>query len=121
VRIFLETDAAGTFRRRIGTAVAHAVPGWIESALQAHTTFLREHRGLAARTVRKRVWQLTVMAEFWEQTGVATLQELRVSHIQQFFMWRARNSTRRTYGVTLRGFLRWAYKRGGCPRICERP
>jgi hypothetical protein len=37
VRIFLETDADGTFRRRVGTAVGHAVPGWIESALQPHS------------------------------------------------------------------------------------
>jgi hypothetical protein len=69
VRIFLETDADGAFRRRVGTAVAHVVPGWIVSALQAHTTFLLEHRGLAARTVRKRLWQLTLMAEFWDQTA----------------------------------------------------
>jgi integrase len=57
------------------------------------------------------------MAEFWEQTGVATLQELRVSHIQQFFLQVARQklATRRTYGVTLRGFLRWAYQEGRLP------
>ena len=78
---------------------------WVDqSALQAHTTFLLEHRGLAARTVRKRVWQLTRMAEFWDQTGVATLPGLHVSHIQQFFLQVARQklATRRTYGVTLR-------------------
>jgi len=117
VRIFLETDADGAFRRRIGTAVAHAVPGWIESALQAHTTLLLEHRGLAARTVRKRVWQLTLMAEFWDQTGVTMLPELHVSHIQQFFVQVARQklATRRTYGVTLRSFLRWAYQEGRLP------
>ena len=117
VRIFLETDAAGAFRRRIGTAVAHAVPGWIESALLAHTAFLLEHRGLAARTVRKRVWQLTLMAEFWDQRGMTMLPELHVSHIQQFFLQVARQklATRRTYGVTLRSFLRWAYQEGWLP------
>jgi integrase len=117
VRIFLETDANGAFRRRVGTAVAYVVPGWIESALQAHTTFLLEHRGLAARTVRKRVWQLTQMAEFWDQAGVARLPELHVSHIQQFFLQVARQklATRRTYGVTLRSFLRWAYQEGRLP------
>ena len=95
----------------------HAVPGWIESALQAHTTFLLEHRGLAARTVRKRVWQLTLMAEFWDQTGVTMLPELHVSHIQQFFVQVARQklATRRTYGVTLRSFLRWVYQEGRVP------
>jgi integrase len=117
VRIFLETDADGTFRPRIGTAVAHVLPAWIASALQAHTSFLREHRGLAARTVRKRVWQLTLMAEFWDQKGMATLRELQVSHIQQFFLQVARQTlaTRRTYGVTLRSFLRWAYQEGQLP------
>jgi integrase len=117
VRIFLETDADGAFRRRIGTAVTHAVPGWMGSALEAHTTFLLEHRGLAARTVRKRVWQLTLMAEFWDQRGVTMLPELHVSHIQQFFVQVARQklATRRTYGVTLRSFLRWAYQDGRLP------
>lgn len=117
VRIFLETDADGAFRRRVGTAVVHVVPGWMESALQAHTTFLLEHRGLAARTVRKRVWQLTLMAEFWDQTGLVTLPELHVSHIQQFFLQVGRQTvaTRRTYGVTLRSFLRWAYHEGRLP------
>lgn len=110
-------DGNAEFRRRIGTAVAHAVPGWIKSAFQAHTTFLLEHRGLAARTVRKRVWQLTLMAEFWDQTGVTMLPELHVSHIQQFFVQVAcqKLATRRTYGVTLRSFLRWAYQEGRLP------
>jgi integrase len=114
VRIFLETDADGAFRRRVGTAVAPAVPAWIERALQAHTTFLREHRGLAVRTVHKRAWQLARMADFWDRTGVGTLSDLRASHIQQFFLQLARQmpATRRTYGVTLRSFLRWAYQEG---------
>lgn len=117
VRIFLETDADGAFRRRVGTAVAHAVPVWIESALQAYTTFLKEHRGLAARTVHKRVWQLGCVADFWDRTGVATLPELRASHIQQFFvrLTGQKPATRRTYGVTLRSFLRWAYQEGRLP------
>jgi integrase len=114
VRIFLEADADGAFRRRVGTAVPPVLPAWIERALLAHTTFLREQRGLAARTVHKRGWQLARMAEFWDHTGVATLADLRVSHIQQFFLQFARQTpaTRRTYGVTLRSFLRWAYQEG---------
>jgi site-specific recombinase XerD len=116
VRIFLETDAAGAFRRRVGTAVAQAVPAWMEPALQAYTTFLREHRGLAARTVQKRGWQLARMAAFWDHAGVATLCEIHVSHIQRFLLQVAgQTATRRTYGVTLRSFLRWAYQEGRLP------
>jgi integrase len=117
VRIFLETNADGVFRRRVGTAVARTVPLWVEPALHAYTTFLQEHRGLAARTVHKRVWQLSGVADFWDHAGVATLSELRALHIQQFFLqlMRQKPATRRTYGVTLRSFLRWAYQEGRLP------
>jgi hypothetical protein len=92
VRIFLETDADGVFRRRIGTAVVHAVAAWIGPALRAYTTFLNEHRGLAARTVHKRAWHLGQMAEAWDQAGVRALPYLRASHIQQFLLTLARVS-----------------------------
>ena len=114
VRIFLETDAAGVFRRRVGTAVARTVPAWIEPAIRAYTTFLHEHRGLAARTVHKRVWQLAHVAQVWDHTGVTALPDVRALHVQQFFLQLTglKPATRRTYGVTLRSFLRWAFHEG---------
>lgn len=114
VRIFLETDAEGVFRRRIGTAVIRAVPEWIASALRAYTVFVHEHRGLAARTVHKRVWQLTQIAEVWDHDGVTALSNLRASHVQRFFLQLdgVKPATRRTYGVTVRSFLRWALQEG---------
>jgi integrase len=117
VRILLETDADGGFRRRVGTAVAPEVPAWIAPALQAYTTFVQQHRGLAARTVQKRVWHLGRMAEFWARTGMTMLSDLQVSDIQQFFLQLAHQkpATRRTYGVTLRSFLRWAYQEERLP------
>ena len=114
VRIFLETDADGVFRRRIGTAVARAVPEWIAPTLRAYTTFLHEHRGLAARTVHKRDWQLAQVADVWDHSRVTALSDLRASHIQEFFLQLEglKPATRRTYGVTLRSFLRWAFQEG---------
>ena len=114
VRIFLETDARGVFRRRVGTAVARPLTPWIEPAVEAYTTFLHDHRGLAARTVHKRVWQLAQVADFTDQAGVTVLADIRPCHIQQFFaqLTRQQPATRRTYGVTLRSFLRWAYQEG---------
>lgn len=114
VRIFLETDADGMFRRRIGTAVARQVPEWIAPALRTYTTFLHEHRGLAARTVHRRVWQLGHVAHVWDQIGVTGWPSLRASHIQQFFLQLTglTPATRRTYGVTLRSLLRWAFHEG---------
>jgi integrase len=114
VRIFLETDADGVFRRRIGTAVVPATPGWIKPALRAYTTFLDEHRGLAARTVRKRVSHVTQVAGVWDRAGVTALADLRASHVQQCLLElkHLQSATRRTYGVTLRSFLRWAMQEG---------
>ena len=114
VRIFLETDADGVFRRRVGTAVVLTAPAWIEPALRAYTTFLDEQRGLAARTVRKRVWHMIQAAGVWERTGVTALADLRASHIQQCLLElkHVQPATRRTYGVTLRSFLRWAVQEG---------
>jgi integrase len=67
--------------------------------------------------VHKRVWQLCRVADVWNHSGVATLSEVRASHIQQFFLQlvREKPATRRTYGVTLRSFLRWAYQDGRLP------
>ena len=117
VRIFLETDARGAFRRRIGTAVARPLKAWIAPAVHAYTTFLHQHRGLADRTVRKRTWQLAEMADFFDQAGVTALPEIEAPQIHQFFiqLQGQKAATRLTYGVTLRSFLRWTYQEGLLP------
>ena len=53
-RLFLETDAAGYCRRRIGGAPAGPMSAWFAPVADAYRVFLGHHRGLAARTVRKR-------------------------------------------------------------------
>ena len=117
VRIFLETNAQGVFRRRIGTAISRPLKAWIRSAVAAYTTFLHQHRGLAARTVHKRVWQLAQAADFLEQAGVTALPEIQAPQIQQFFiqLQSQKPATRLTYAVTLRSFLRWTYQEGLLP------
>jgi site-specific recombinase XerD len=117
VRIFLETDAQGAFRRRIGTAVARPLKAWIAPAVDAYTTFLHQHRGLADRTVRKRLWQLAQIADFLDQAGVTALPEIEAPQIHQFFtqLQGQKPATRLTYGVTLRSFLRWTYQEGLLP------
>jgi integrase len=117
VRIFLETDACGAFRRRIGTAVPRSLPAWMEPAVSAYTTFLRRHRGLADSTVSRRAWQLAQLGEFLEQAGVQALTGIQARQIQQFCtqLRGQKPATRLTYGVTLRGFLRWVYQEGLLP------
>jgi integrase/recombinase XerD len=116
-RIFLETDEQGCIRRRIGTAIHRPPPAWFEPLMSAYTVSLRAARGLADRTVSKRAWQLTQISEFLERNGVCAITGIRAFHIQQFFtqLTDHKPATRLTYGVTLRGFLRWAYRDGRLP------
>ncbi len=65
-RLFLETDQQGDFRRRIGGPPGPPVGAWFAVAVETYDLFLRRHRGLADRTVRKRAWQLGQFAEFLE-------------------------------------------------------
>jgi len=116
-RIFLETDEHGHIRRRIGMAIHRPLPAWFEPAERAYTLFLRQARGLADRTVSRRAWQLTQIAEFLERNGVQAMTDIQPSQIQQSFtqLERQQPATRLTYGVTLRSFLRWAYGEGRLP------
>jgi integrase len=116
-RLFLETDEHGYVRRRIGTAIHRPPPAWFEPDLSAYMLFLRRARGLADHTVSKRARQLTQLAEFLDQNGVRAMVDIRASQIQQFFplLDGHKPATRLIYGVSLRGFLRWAYGEGRLP------
>lgn len=116
-RIFLETDEHGYIRRRVGTAVRRPPPAWFAPGLDAYVTFLRRARGLADRTVSKRTWQLIQIAECFERHGVGAVADIQPLPIQQFFLQLEgqKPATRLTYGVTLRSFLRWAYRTGLLP------
>jgi integrase len=111
LRIFLETDDRRQFCRRIPGASRPSVSAWAGPALSAYRSFLREHRGLADRTVCKRTWQLAQFAGHLERSGVRAIVDIEARHIREFLaQLRAQApATRRTYGVTLRSFLRWAF------------
>src|SRR5262249_49317456 len=51
VRIFLEADEQGCFRRRVGSPPS--TPSWFGPILTLYLHFVREHRGLARRTAKK--------------------------------------------------------------------
>jgi integrase len=117
IRIFLETNDQGACRRRVATAERRPSPVWFRTGLEAYMIFLRDARGLAARTVSKRTWQLTQIAEYFDGNGVHAPAEIQPSHIHRFFtqLEGVHPATRLTYAVTLRSFLRWAYATGLVP------
>ncbi|MDP2957064.1 MAG: tyrosine-type recombinase/integrase, partial [Longimicrobiales bacterium] len=86
---------------------------WFEPVARAYHLFLRQHRGLADRTVSKRAWQLGQFADFLEQAGVRLMAHLQAAHVQRFLTQLPQGpATRLTYGVTLRSFLRWVHVQG---------
>ncbi len=110
LRILLEADEAGRFRRRVGIP-PRPVPPWLAPAVDQYAAFLQLHRGAAPRTTARRVWQLTRFAEWLEQSGATSLTAIAPSHIQRFLITLRHQApaTRMTYRTTFRTFLGWAY------------
>lgn len=111
VRIFLDADSQGRFRRRVSTAVPCAVPPWMRTTLATYLTFLQAHRGLSTRTLARREWQLARLGRCLDSLAVTSIAMIAPVHLQRFFgeLQRQAVATRLTYAVTVRSFLGWAY------------
>lgn len=116
LRIFLEADDTGQFRRRIGKPV-RPLPPWLAGSAERYVAFLKLHRGSAARTIAKQVWQLRGFSEFIEALGVTNPTAITPQHIQRFLISLHAQAavSRRAYATMLRNFLGWAYTAGLVP------
>jgi Arc/MetJ-type ribon-helix-helix transcriptional regulator len=83
VRIFLEADEEGRFRRRVGCPPS--TPAWFGPILTLYLHFVREHRGLVRRTAKKYVQQLSAFAHYLEGTGVTQLSCITPGHVREFY------------------------------------
>jgi len=110
VRIFLEADEQGRFRRRVGCPPS--TPAWFGPILTLYLRFVQEHRGLARRTAKKYVQQLSAFARYLEGIGVTHLSCITAGHIREFYENARHGGPRRSYGSTLRVFFRWAAVQG---------
>jgi hypothetical protein len=114
VRIFLETDEQGQFRRRVGTPPV--TPAWFAPILAPYLQFVKIHRGLAPKTTRKYIQKLSafalyLFALYLEDAGVKELGGIAPRHVREFYE-NAEGPARRSYGSTLRVFFRWAAVQG---------
>ena len=78
VRIFLEADEQGRFRRRVGCPPS--TPAWFGPILTLYLQFVREHRGLAQKTARKYIQKLSAFAQYLEGAGVTQLGCITPEH-----------------------------------------
>jgi hypothetical protein len=83
IRIFLETDAAGNFRRKIA-APAPPAPALFQQWVPPYLAFLQQHRGVSEKTLSKRTFHLRLFAEFLEGRGVCHVSGLSATPIQDF-------------------------------------
>jgi site-specific recombinase XerD len=110
VRIFLDADENGQFRRRIGSPPS--TPGWFNPILTPYLEFVRMHRGLAQKTIRKYIQKLSAFAQYLEGAGVTQLGGITPRHVREFYENAKRGVPRRSYGSALRVFFRWAAAQG---------
>src|ERR1035438_6128831 len=68
VRIFLEADEQGRFRRRVGCPPF--TPAWFGPILTLYLQFVRDHRGLAQKTARKYIQKLSAFAQYLERASM---------------------------------------------------
>lgn len=114
IRILLETDARGHFRRRCSTAVPRPVVPWFDQWIPPYLTFLHVHRGLSEAADRRRLHHLSQFAQFLQRLGVTAMAAITATHVHDFCrkLTSVQPSTRLTYGTSLRSFLRWAHLQG---------
>jgi len=110
VRIFLETDERGQFRRRVGSPPL--TPAWFAPILTPYLLFVHTHRGLATKTARKYIQQLSAFAQYLEAASITELDRITPQHIREFYENAENDGPRRSYGSTLRVFFRWAAVQG---------
>jgi integrase len=110
IRILLEADEHGGFRRRSSTPPS--APVWFGPVLTPYLQFVRTHRGLAAKTERKYIQKLSVFAEYLEGVGIRELGRITPLHVHEFYENAESGAPRRSYGSTLRVFFRWAAAQG---------
>lgn len=113
VRIFVEADEQGRFRRRV--CCPPFTPPWFGPMLTMYMQFVRSHRGLAEKTVRKYIQKLSAFAQYLQGAGVTQLSCMTPRHVRDFYENAGHDGPRRSYGSTLRVFFRWAAVQGWVP------
>jgi hypothetical protein len=83
VRIFLEADEQGRFRRRVGCTPS--TPAWFGPILTPYLNFVRGHRGLSQKTARKFTQKLSAFAQYLEGSGVTQLSCITPTHVREFY------------------------------------
>ncbi len=117
IRIFIEADDNGHFRRRLQTRTEPSGQLFATWAVP-YLVFLKEHRSVAETTLRKGTLALGRFMEFLESAGIRDLKELTVAHVHDFCSRRPNVKPITWNGSVgfIRRFLKYAFVQGVLPR-----
>ncbi len=110
LRILIEADARGNFARRLH-APSRSTTALFKKWVPPYIDFLREHRGVSEKTLRKNSLVLGKFSESIEGLGIRDLSSLKAIHIHDFCM---NPGTRKpitwgSYMGIVRRFLRYVF------------
>jgi len=117
LRIFIEADDQGKFSRRVKSPVKPTTAlfkEWVPPYLH----FLKQHRGVSERTLRKNILALNEFTKFLEQRSILIIKNLTSIDIHDFCIGRGSRKpiTWSSYMGIIRRFLRYVFLREGLER-----
>ena len=118
IRIFIEADENGDFRRKLRTRTE---PGGnlFENWAVPYLAFLKEHRCVSEKTLRRGALALGRFMEFLESGGIGDLKQLTAAHVHDFCSRRPDHHKPITwsgYVGYVRRLLKHAFAQGMLPR-----
>jgi integrase len=117
LRILIEADEKGSFAKRIH-APSRPTTALFKAWVPSYVGFLKEHRGVSEKTLKKSVFILREFTEFVEGLDIRDLRSLNALHIHDFCM----NPNRRkpvtwvSYLSIVRRFLQYVFIHQGMER-----
>jgi len=114
LRILIEADDRGIFNRRIHSQ-SQPVNTLFKMWVPQYVDFLKEHRGVSEKTLRKNYFILREFTEFVEHLDIRDLKNLKADHVHNFCMnpKNRKPATWVSYIGDVRRFLQYVFIRQG--------
>lgn len=114
LRIFIEADDQGNFSRRIKPS-PKPTNALFKEWVPPYLRFLKQHRGVSEKTLRKNIFVLNEFTKFLEQRSILIMKKLTTSDIHDFCIARGNRKpiTWVSHMGIVRRFLRYVFLREG--------
>ena len=113
IRIFIEADGVGKFTKRI-RPLPRPTTAMYQKSVPSYLNFLRQHRGVTDKTLRKNAFALCEFTQYLSNVDVLDFNNLEAKHIHDFCMNRGNRKaiTWVSYTGMIKRFLKYVFIRG---------